>query len=127
MKFIPATTKQQAFSLMELLVVIMIIGFMSALIMLSFGPAREGAIEERDRRNAQEIASTAAMASAAGARFVVKDDETATIQNLVLGKTPVSGVFRGRIFKLPPMEDYQIQGAMKYLALNDTELTYNHQ
>jgi prepilin-type N-terminal cleavage/methylation domain-containing protein len=127
MKNIKMSPSTQAFSLMEMLIVIAIIGVMGAMIFSAFGPSRKAAEDECYRRNAQQIASTAAMASAAGALFIIPNDATATIQNLVQGKSPSSGVFKGRVFKLPPMEDYQIQGALKYLALHNTELVYNHE
>jgi hypothetical protein len=42
-------------------------------------------------------------------------------------KTPSSGFFKDREFKLPNMGSTGIQGGMRYLALNNTELVYQNQ
>jgi len=112
------------FSLMELLIVIAIIGVMANMIVLSWGSASREATEMKDRRNAQEIASLAAIANAAGAPFVVPNNKKATIEKLAAGATPSSGIFKNREFKLPPIGTKGIEGAMHYLALNNTELVY---
>jgi len=115
------------FSLVELLMTIAIIGILANLILLSWGNASKEANDMKDRRNAQEIASLAAIANAAGAPFVVPDNEKATIENLAAGTQPSSGAFKNKEFKLPPIGDKGIEGAMRYLALNDAELVYrNH-
>jgi hypothetical protein len=64
------------------------------------------------------------MASAAGASFVVANDKAATVQNLVSGSTPNAGLFKGRTFKLPPMQNASVTGALRYLSFNNTELVY---
>jgi prepilin-type N-terminal cleavage/methylation domain-containing protein len=116
----------KAFSLMEMLMVIAIIGIVVNMALFAFGGARGGAEDVRDRRNAQEIATVAACAKAAGADFVVPGDEAATVQNLVAGAQAASGVFKGRTFKVPPMEEHAVAGAMKFLALHEAELVYQH-
>ncbi|MDZ4402252.1 type II secretion system protein [Prosthecobacter sp.] len=112
------------FSLVELLMAIMIIGIMFSLAMMAFGGVRQGAVDVRDKRNAQEIAGVAAAALAAGADFIVEGDEKATIENLREGYTPTHGIFKGRIFKAPFMHDPEVKGAMRFLALNDSGLQY---
>ncbi len=112
---------------MELLITLAIMSIIASITLQIFGPARQGATDTKDKRNAQEIANVAAFASASGAAFVVPNDEAATIQNLVQGRTPPSGVFRNRVFKLPPMIDSDIQGAMRYLSLNQSQLSYNQE
>jgi len=112
------------FSLLEMLIVVSIIGIMANMIILSWGNASREASEMKDRRNAQEIASLAAIAKAAGAPFVVPNDKKATIDNLAAGAKPSSGIFKNREFKLPPIGPKGIEGAMHYLALHNTELVY---
>jgi prepilin-type N-terminal cleavage/methylation domain-containing protein len=124
MKTQKLASSKQAFSLFELLLTISILAVIATMAMVSFGGVNSAAKDKRDMRNAQEIASMAAMASAAGANFVVPNDEAATVQNLVDGRAPTSGLFKGRTFKLPPLESHAVTGAMRYLALNNTELTY---
>ena len=111
-------------SLMELLVTIMILGIIMSITVMSMGSARQAAVDQKDKRNAQEIASVAAMANAAGASFIVPDDEQATIANLRDGIAPATGAFRGRTFRIPDMHDTEIKGAMRFLALNDSDLQY---
>ena len=115
---------RRGFSLMELLLTIAIMGVLSSLAMAALGGARQGAVDQKDKRNAQEIASVAAVANAAGAPFVVPGNEQATIQNLREGCTPSKGAFKGKVFKLPSLREPEILGAMRFLALNDSELQY---
>ena len=115
---------RQGFSLMELLVTIAILGVLATIGIGAMGGARQGAVDQKDKRNAQEIASVAAIASAAGASFVVPGDEKATIVNLKNGCSPSTGAFKGRVFKLPNLGEPEINGAMRFLALNDSELQY---
>lgn len=115
---------QRGFSLMELLVTIAIMGVLSSLAVTALGGARQGAVDQKDKRNAQEIASVAAIANAAGAPFVVPGDEQATIENLREGCSPSRGAFKGKVFKLPSLGEPEILGAMRFLALNDSELQY---
>ncbi len=109
---------------MELMITIVILAVVMNIALMAMGSAREGAEDQKDKRNAQEIANVAAMANAAGASFIVSGDELATIANLRDGIAPATGAFRGRIFRIPDMQDTQIKGAMRFLALNDSELQY---
>ena len=119
-----ARRTRSGFSLVELLVTLAIMGVVGAIGVVGFGGARQGAEDQKDRRNAQEIASIAAMASAAGASFVVAGDEAASIANLVSGTTPTTGIFKGRVFRLPSLSAASITGAMRFLSLKDQELQY---
>lgn len=111
-------------SLMELLVTIVILGLIMSITVMSLGSTHQAADDQKDKRNAQEIASIAAMATAAGASFIVPDDEQATIANLRDGIAPATGAFRGRTFRIPNIQDTEIKGAMRFLALNDSFLQY---
>ncbi len=115
----------RGFSLFELLIAITLIGFLANIVILGFGGVRQGAVDQRDKRNAQEIASIASIAAAAGAFFVVPGDEEASIQNLVAGRAPKSGAFRGKTFKLPPLGQREVRGAMRFLALTEDGLVYS--
>lgn len=122
--FQPKCPSAPGLGLMELLITICILAVVMNIAIMALGSARQGAEDQKDKRNAQEIASVAAMASAAGADFIVPGDERATIVNLRDGTTPTSGAFRGRVFRIPDMHDTEITGAMRFLALNDSILQY---
>lgn len=123
-KFQKKAPSAQGFSLLELLVTMMILSILMSIAIMAMGSARQGAEDQKDKRNAQEIASVAAMANAAGASFIVPGDPEATISNLRDGTAPDTGAFRGRTFRIPEMGDVEIKGAMRFLALNDTDLQY---
>lgn len=112
-------SSESGLSLIELLVAVAIMGILLNMALMTFGGAREGAENQRDKRNAQEIASVAASANAAGAQFVVSGDLQATIQQLRQGTTPSNGAFRDRTFRITNIPDAEIQSAMRYLALNN--------
>jgi prepilin-type N-terminal cleavage/methylation domain-containing protein len=114
----------QAFSLMEMLIVIAVIGIIANIALIAFGSVSTTATEMKDRRNAQEIATVAAAARAAGADFVVPSDKVATVENLVAGTSASRGVFKGRRFALPSMGANERNGALNYLAFNGGELMY---
>ena len=120
------STRQRGFSLLEMLTVIAVIGIITSMALAVFGGAGQGAEEAKNRRNAQEIASVASSASAAGVDFLVPNDEEASILNLQNGKIALEGVFKDRLFKLPPMHETEIQGAMKYLSITESELMYDY-
>lgn len=106
--------------------VIMIIGIIGSLAMLFLGGGlSDEAAKQRDKRNAQTIASLAAMASAAGADYFVAGDEEGTVAKLRDGCSPTTGIFKGRVFKLPPMSEEDRTGAMQYVKLNATDLVYD--
>jgi len=112
------------FSLIELLTSVAIIGILANLAMMAFGGVTQDAEFQKNKRNAQEIATLAATASAAGASFIVEGDERATIVNLRTGVAPTAGAFNGHVFIIPGLSDTDITGAMSYLTLNDTNLLY---
>jgi prepilin-type N-terminal cleavage/methylation domain-containing protein len=123
-KFHKTGPSASGFSLIELLLTMVILSIVMSIAMMTMGSARQGAEDQKDKRNAQEIASVAAMANAAGASFIVPGDAEATIYKLRDGTAPDTGAFRGRTFRIPDMHDTEIQGAMRFLALNDTDLQY---
>lgn len=115
---------QAGFSLMELLIVVAIIGIMVNLVIFSWSGNNAEVDAIKNRRNAQTIASLASTASVAGADFVVAGDIPATVDNLVTGVAPTSGIFKGREFKLPPMPAAELTKALTHLRWSGSDLIY---
>ena len=109
---------------MEMLIVVAVIGVLANIALIAFGSVSKTATEMKDRRNAQEIATIAAAARAAGADFVVPSDKAATVENLAVGTSASRGIFKGRRFALPSMGMSERNGALNYLAFNGGELIY---
>lgn len=78
----------------------------------------------RDRRNAQELCSTCTMAQAAELNFVQDDSVIDTVRAIVRGGMSVRGAMRGRVFVVPGLSDEDIQGAAKYLQVQNGQLVY---
>ena len=130
MKLVPPKFKKTSqvaagFSLIELMMAVALVGILANLAMMAFGNVSQTSEFQKDKRKAQELASLATMASAAGADFIVPGDEQATIVNLRTGVTPTKGAFQGRLFIIPGLSDTDITNAMNYLTLNGTDLLYN--
>jgi prepilin-type N-terminal cleavage/methylation domain-containing protein len=108
--------RRAAFSVVEMLIVVAIIGvFASIALVFLGGEHREAMLRVRDRRNAQEITALCMGATAAGAPVVAKDDMRGTIANLIEGRDGTVGSFKGHHFSITPLTEEEIQGAMKYL------------
>jgi type II secretory pathway pseudopilin PulG len=112
-----------AFSLFEVLMLIAIIGVMVGMVVPMLGQD-DAAYAARDRRNAQELCSTCTMAQAAELNFVQDDSVIDTVRAIVRGGMSVRGSMRGRVFVVPGLSDEDIQGAAKYLRVQDGQLLY---
>lgn len=112
-----------AFSLFEVLLFIAILGVMVGMFIPLIGQ-NDAAYAARDRRNAQELCSTCMMAQAAELNFVQNDSVIDTLHAIVRGGMSVRGAMRGRVFVVPGLSDEDIQGAAKYLKLQDGQLLY---
>lgn len=113
------------FSLFEVLMFVAILGIMLSIIVPMLGQ-HDSIYAARDRRNAQELASTCMMAQAAGLDFVQGDSVTDTVRALVSGGMPAQGALKGRTFVVPGLSEEDIQGASKYLTIQHGELRYSN-
>jgi type II secretory pathway pseudopilin PulG len=112
----PFTRCRAAFSVVEMLVVITIVGALSAVVISFYGRYhRDVVLRVRDQRNAQEITSLAMGANAAGADVIAQDDMEQTILNLIEGRNGTTGPFKGHRFGLSNLTADEIEGAMKHL------------
>ena len=102
---------------------IAIIGVMVGMVVPMLGQ-NDAAYGARDRRNAQELCSTCMMAQAADLNFVQDESVIDTVRAIVRGGMSVRGSMRGRVFVVPGLSDEDIQGAAKYLRVQDGQLLY---
>lgn len=124
---LPPRGASSAFSIVEALVVIAILGILIAMGMMHFGGDHHQTMNRvRDRRNAQEIASLAMGATAAGAPVLVPNDLEGTIQNLMEGRNGTLGAFKGRVFRMSSMTADEVQGAMRFLAWQQDMVVYSY-
>lgn len=111
------------FSLFEVLMLVAIIGILVGVAVPMIGQS-DSVYAARDRRNAQELCSTCMMAQAAELNFVQDDSVIDTVHAIVRGGMSVRGAMRGRVFVVPGLSDEDIQGAAKYLRVQDGQLVY---
>ncbi len=112
-----------AFSFFEVLIFIAIIGVLVGMAVSMIGQ-NDAVYAARDRRNAQELCSTCMMAKAADLNFVQGESVIDTVHAIVRGGMSVRGAMRGRVFMVPGLSDEDIQGAAKYLQVQDGQLLY---
>ena len=115
--------RSAAFSLLEMLVAIAIIGIMSAITLVFISqPQRQSIMESVDRKNAEMVVSMATCASVAGANPVVNSDVEATVRKLMEGITPETGSLRGRRFVVSGITEENLPGVLDQLLIANNEL-----
>ncbi|MBB5034309.1 type II secretion system protein [Prosthecobacter vanneervenii] len=128
MKFASQTSSlrrtRSAFSLSEVLMVVAIIGVMVGIVVPMLNQ-NDAVYAARDRRNAQELCSTCAVAQAAGVNFVQDESVIDTVRSIVRGGMSVNGAMRGRVFVVPGLSEEDMVGASKYLRVKDGQLMYS--
>jgi len=109
------------FSLVEMLVVIAVIGIMAAIAIPTIGNMTASAKANKDKRNAQNVASVWSAAVAAG-YTVTETTEQAAVDKLQGGITAAENDL-GSVFKCD-LTDAEEAGAIAKLTLADGLLTY---
>jgi len=119
---------QKAFSLVEMLVVIAVIGIIAAIAVPNIGRINDSAKEATSRRNAQNVASVFASAQAAGLNFAAASTTPSDIvQAVVTGaKVTEKGPFENTWFGVPGLTSDDQSAALKYLTYdaNSSQLLY---
>ncbi|MBE2287537.1 MAG: prepilin-type N-terminal cleavage/methylation domain-containing protein [Prosthecobacter sp.] len=121
----PSRLTPSGFSLFEVLLVLAVIGVLLALAIPMINQ-NDAIYAARDRRNAQELASTSVMAQTAGLNFVEGEDVLETVRSIVRGGMPARGAMKGRIFVVPGLSEEDIRGAARFLAIQNGELRYTN-
>ena len=115
--------RSNAFSLLELLMAIMIMGIMSSIAIAVFSqPHRKAIIESTDRHNAALLVTMANCAEVAGVTPVVPGNLEATVRRLMGGVTPTNGILRGRRFVVSGIPEDRVSGVLAMLELRNDQL-----
>lgn len=123
-------TSAKGYSLFEMLTFVCILGIMITLALPLFATS-EGAQQATDQRNAQHFCSLASAANAAGAKVVDADNKgsqkeiVAVLKQIRQGIEVKRGPLKGRNFKLPNVSDEEIEGASRYIAIEDGDMIYS--
>ncbi|MDB6118282.1 MAG: hypothetical protein JWO08_2063 [Verrucomicrobiaceae bacterium] len=114
---------QGGFSLFEMLLVVSLIGIMTAIVVptMTSHSQYEAA---RNRRNAQEMTAICASAQVAGLNLVIPGDLEATVRNILTGGAPSDGIFKGQRFRASGMKEADAMKALSYLQLQGSSLFY---
>ncbi|MDG2124841.1 MAG: type II secretion system protein [Verrucomicrobiales bacterium] len=116
--------RDAAFSLVEMLIVIAVIGVVTAIAVPTIGRINDAAKEARDMRNAQNLASVCANAQASGLNFV-GDDVPATVTAIVTGGLVDDlGSLDGTFFGVPSMSAADQAASASYLEIRSGILVY---
>lgn len=123
-------TSAKGYSLFEMLMFVSILGIMITLAIPLFATS-EGAQQAVDQRNAQNFCSLAFAANAAGVKVVDADNKgsqkeiVAVLKQIRQGIEVKRGPLKGRNFKLPNVRDEEIEGASRYITIEDGDMIYS--
>lgn len=111
-----------AFSLVEILIAILLIGILAGISLPFIVPVRTTALANKSMRNAQTLAACAGAAQAAGANLDLASIESVAAQ-LRMGVIG-AGVFTTTTFKVAPFSDQEIEAFKVHLAISHNTLVF---
>lgn len=111
---------RRGFSLIELLVMIAVIGVLTAIVVVKMGSVFGTARETVDRRNAQNLAMVASTVESSGDRTLTEAGSLeAAVLLLVAGPEE-----RGSRFRVSGLSAGDVAGAMRYLRFESGQVLY---
>ena len=123
--------RKGGFSLVEILMVILAIGIITAIAVPVLGRFDNVARDSKNQKNAKTAASVAAAAKVAGHDFVANASFPNSQHHVLIAIsnghtiTDAGSPFEGSVFSLPALDTTGVYGAQKYLEVVNGELRYN--
>jgi len=119
----PYRRPRHAFSLVELLIVIGVIGIMAGISIPIMNPVRQNARVNKSLKNAQALAATAGAAQAAGAvlNLASLDAAVAQLKDGVQG----NGTFGTSTFRVAPFSAEEIEEFRDFLSIDNNTLVFS--
>ena len=115
---------RSAFSLVEVIVVIAVIGILAAIALPHFAPVVDATSVVRDRHNAQNIVTTYITGSAAGVQWPAGDVAT-KVSAVITGQKPPGGVFADTLFQSTVTADMAVKTYLFIGVRSGGELFYD--
>jgi type IV pilus assembly protein PilA len=109
------TASRRAFSIVELLVVLLVIGITVFFAIPQTGSDYKSATEQRDRHAAKSIVTVYQAGFAAGVTWS-GETRNAKVDAVISGQAPTGGAFSGKFFKAPAAIEKEMSGAFKYIG-----------
>ncbi len=121
----PASSLRAAFSVVEALIVVAVIGVLVGIVVFTLPGTREDALRAVRQRNAQEIVSLSVAARTAGAVFIEPGDKATSVSRLIDGATSHTGTFKDVKFSLSNIDKAVLMESLPYIGLRGHELVYD--
>lgn len=114
------------FSLFEMLMTVAILAIMSTMALAWFGGSGSEVRQARDQRNAQTLCTLCQAVEAAGMPLTEEGSSPIDIaRRLVEGVTIEKGALKGRTFHVPGLGAEELQGAVRFLSIQDGQMRYD--
>lgn len=119
----PAPGRKTGFGLVELIIVVAILGIIVALAVPMVSLVRGSAGMQKSKRNAQQLVSLAATATAAGDQSIASAGNVHTAILRIVNGIVIDNIYEGMSFKMP-LSETEITAASEFLTYNDGMLVF---